>query len=344
MQQSETHPDAIVELATSTNVMFELVPGDLELGENITKKEAGWDTLLQTFSEILDKEKTVGDVICFNVNGDEITIIKSGNDHLVPRIQEFLEAGIRDMEDIYIGENTESFEWDMADEKLQSSNDALINAECPARLKILSLAVLALQTAVLAVVVSSSHKKDTVKARSADLILVRIFIASYLSFYLSESMSKSFTRMLGRLMQVFVYPFPIGSCAEAMNNVIAAPMALIFVFLFSLCQLLYGLARNPSAGGHWAWCLIIAETIIEYLMLLATSLITKQQNSVVESIFNFVGLLLILDLDELAVKFTSFTVKKHATVSTTVIRVGDNVKFSTSICFFIGLVIFILIY
>jgi hypothetical protein len=326
-------------ITSTTNVMVELAPDDLKLGDNITKKEVGWETLLQTFSEILDKENTVGDVICFSVSGNKLRIVKSGNDHLVPQIQKFLEAGTKDMEDICIGENTESFEWDIADEKLHSSNDALLFDSSPAHLKSLGLAVYALQIAVLGVVISSSYKKDTVEARSADLILVRIFISSYLSFHLADSMSKFYTRGLGRAMELFVYPFPVGSWGETMSNVIAAPPAFILLVVLTLFLTLYGLACNDKT--YLPTASTIAETIIECLMLLATSIITKQQSGILDSVFNFVGL--ILDLDELVVKFTSFTVKKRTTFSTTVIRTADKAKFAVSIYFFIGLVIYLMV-
>ncbi len=43
-------------------------------------------------------------------------------------------------------------------------------------------------------------------------------------------------------------------------------------------------------------------------MVMATAIITKQQSGILSSVFNFAGLLLILDLDELAASITSFTV------------------------------------
>ncbi len=58
---------------------------------------------------------------------------------------------------------------------------------------------------------------------------------------------------------------------------------------------------------------------------MATAIITKQQSDILGSIFNFVGLLLIMELDELAAKSMSFTVKT-AKFNTGLMRGVNNIR------------------
>ncbi len=115
-----------------------------------------------------------------------------------------------------------------------------------------------------------------------------------------------------------------------MTVFICAPLVVIWAFLTSFsCLRRQGL-------------LIIVEVTVESLMLLATAIITKQQSAILDSVFNFVGLLLILELDELAVKTTSFTIKV-VTFSTPVIRDNDKTRAAVSIWIFVGLLIYLLV-
>ena len=90
---------------------------------------------------------------------------------------------------------------------------------------------------------------------------------------------------------------------------------------------------------------LVAEITVIALMLIASAIITKQQSDIPSSVFNFVGLLLILDLDELAVKTTSFTSKTlyFKNRPQKIDKHVEKTKILTSICFFIGLVIYMLI-
>jgi hypothetical protein len=87
---------------------------------------------------------------------------------------------------------------------------------------------------------------------------------------------------------------------------------------------------------------IVAEVFVQFLMLVATAIMTKQQSDIQSSVFNFVELLLILGLDELAVKTTSFTIKS-ANFNTGQKRDLSEAKLLSSIYFFIGIGIYLLI-
>jgi hypothetical protein len=321
-------------------------PGDLELEMNITNpgvlelemKEVGeWDTLMSFKQfEMVDDEE-----IKFQFGDSLLIVRKSGNDHLVPQIQNLLKAEINkfDYDQITIGDNTESLEFDIVDEKLVSSNDVLACYNMPAHLVILAVAVFALQVAVLALVISSSYNSETVAARSSDLILVRIFISYYLSLHLADAMSTPFKGTICEMCSAFSCVANTGSWGERMINVIVAPFAMSFVLLVSLVVMIYYWKDTNRALFFFS---IVAESVVQFAMLVATGIITKQQKDIVSSIFNFVGLLLILELDELAVKTTSFTIKSAA-FNTGKMRDAELAKFVTSIWLFTGIVIYLLI-
>jgi hypothetical protein len=254
-----------------------------------------------------------------------------------------LEAGINKLDSsiIEIGDNTESLEYDIVDEELHSSNDVLAYCNMPAHLVILAVAVVALQVAVLALVISSSYSSETVKARSVDLILVRIFISYYLSLHLADAMSTPFINIICELCSAFSGVADTGSWGERMINVIVAPFTMSFVLLVSLVAMIYYWKDTNRASGFF---LIVAESVVQFAMLVATGTITKQQSDILGSVFNFVGLLLILELDELVAKTTSFTQPKTVQFSTTVTYGGDTAKFASLIWFFTGLAIYLLVY
>ncbi len=99
---------------------------------------------------------------------------------------------------------------------------------------------------------------------------------------------------------------PAGSWGERMIVVIVAPFAMFTVLLMSLALMMFYWKEDTS------YFLIIAESAVQFAMLVATGIKTKQQSDILGSVFNFEGLLLILELDELAVKTTSFTIKSAA--------------------------------
>ena len=122
-----------------------------------------------------------------------------------------------------------------------------------------------------------------------------------------------------------------------MSKVIVAPFVLICVLFTALVMMVVKFKNTSSI-------MVIAESIVQFAMLVATGTITKQQSDILGSVFNFVGLLLILELDELVAKTTSFTQPKTVQFSTTVTYGGDTAKFASLIWFFTGLAIYLLVY
>jgi hypothetical protein len=171
-----------------------------------------------------------------------------------------------------------------------------------------------------------------VKARSVDLILVRVFISYFLSLHLADGMSVSISDTIYEIVQFF----DLDSLFGTLVYVLFAPFVMTLAFL----TLLFAIFCIPTIRrGSLA---TVGEMVVIALMLWATAVISKQQSDILSTIFNFVGLLLVLDLDELAVKTTSFTLKT-ANFNTGLVRNQEQVKYATSICFFLGLVIYMLI-
>jgi hypothetical protein len=311
-----THPG---DLELEMNITH---PGDLELEMNTTEEAkeevGGWDTLKWADGKTPRKQFVLdeGDSIIFRFLAYAICIRKSGNDHLIPQIQELLDEGINKMDPgaIYIDTNTESLEFDIVvTEKLLSSNDVLTYDNVPACLVYLSITVFTLQLAVLVVVIKSSYHLDTVKADSADLVLVRIFIACYLSFYLvTDSMIKSYSttnfHWAVKALEEKIKKMQVKATQKEQHG----EKELKATVVATLEKETEREKQEESLFTKVTLKILLntyAEVTFSILMLMATAIITKQQSDILSSVFNFAGLLLILDLDELAAKITPFTVK-----------------------------------
>jgi hypothetical protein len=299
--------------------------------KNEPKGNLDWSSLRLYQDQI---EADDDDVVSFRFEYYVINFRKRGNAHLIPQILRFLGEGVNklDYDIINIGENADGLDYDLEQEKLDSSNDVLSYYNMPVHLIIVSVIVFFFQIAVLAMVIWTNYNADNVvKARSPDLILVRIFISYYLSLQLADSMSMMLLNTIHEIIEdsdMFE-----NSWLALLSWILMVPFWTAVCYIYSAFTMIWFKKYK---------LLLVAEVTLEIIMLLATAIITKQQDNILDSVFNFVGLLLILDLDELVVKTTSFTVK-NANFKTGMKRDANSVKLVVSICFFIGIALFLLV-
>jgi hypothetical protein len=176
----------------------------------------------------------------------------------------------------------------------KSTNDLLGCNNIPKLYTAAAILVLLLQIFLLALVIESNLQNDTVHATTVPLVVVRLFIAMYLSMTLANSLSDT----------MFVI---CSQCVwEAKEKLGDGHLVFIPTMIYFLWRLIVSSLGSLRGSGYWGTkgvVLVVAESLLIGIMIVSTTLITKQQNSILDSVFNFVGLLLILDFDELVAKF-----------------------------------------
>jgi hypothetical protein len=150
---------------------------------------------------------------------------------------------------------------------------------------VMSIAVSALQILLFVAIINKSTNFNTPDL-SFELVLVRVFITIYLSAYLVQSISEAFWS-----------PF----CGEVEFTDYTT---FLFLFLFVLflpiaaCSFIVLAVRIGNWVEARVWVAILLEYSVQVSSLCATLLITKQQTDIINSVYNFAGLLLILELDD----------------------------------------------
>jgi hypothetical protein len=203
----------------------------------------------------------------------------------------------------------------------------------------LSIAVSALQLLLFCAIAAKSTQFDK-PGLSIELVAVRIFIAIYLPAYLVHSVSDAF-------WSVFDAEDEFRSCSGVSALVV---VLLISPFAFMLSIIV------SAKDGNWAETRSSMAALLEFgtLMssLVATLLITKQQTDIITSVFNFAGLLLILELDDMLARLLKWKVvpfnptswsKKNAEELAKAKEHNDSVKQFTVFCvLFIPSVVYLL--
>jgi hypothetical protein len=127
-------------------------------------------------------------------------------------------------------------------------------------------------------------------------VVVRIFIAIYLPAYLVHSISDAF--------------WSVFDGEDEFSDI----QTFLFLFMFILFLPLMtcvGFAMTVSRG-EWDEMRSTMATLLEYSVLVtslaATLLITKQQTDIISSVFNFAGLLLVLELDDMVARLLKWKI------------------------------------
>jgi hypothetical protein len=198
------------------------------------------------------------------------------------------------LDKIVILPGTQKIEYKLVHEHYQSTNDLLIYPNIPIAVKVTSFFVIVTQIVVFGLVLHSTRQAKVVKARSVDLIVIRLFISLYLALHLANSVSSALFRLFPRTETLALRDY-------ALNTIIWPVIAVV------ICSFVHFVGAKSSQGWTFEKKLLLAsEMILMMVSIIATAIITKQQGNIVSSIFNFMGLLLILELDDLMARVLPF--------------------------------------
>ena len=158
---------------------------------------------------------------------------------------------------------------------------------------LLALGVYMIQVTVLILVINQQYNIPKVSiSNSFSLILIRILISIYVSITMAKSMNQSTLEIITRtdssmlLQMVMIHLLPI----------------IVFVFVII----------SPYRAG---FILIFMDYCLVFIAVGATLLITKLQNDILSTVFNFSGLLIILDFDEIVAYLFQFSRKQSKLVT-----------------------------
>jgi hypothetical protein len=158
---------------------------------------------------------------------------------------------------------------------------------------VLSVAVSGLQIVLFVAIL---EKSTDFSAPDLSFEIVRIFIAIYLSAYLVQSVSDAFWSVFDR--------------EGEFDGIHAFSFLFMFILFLPVVMCIYILMAMWS--GQWDQARLSVATLLEYIVLVsslaATLLITKQQTDIVSSVFNFAGLLLILEFDDMIARLLKWEI------------------------------------
>jgi hypothetical protein len=253
------------------------------------------------------------------------TIRKAGNTHLIPQIRTMLvrwnEINMFNCDDIVVRENSQEIQFERKNAAYASVYDFVCCHNVPTLYLLTTLAVMAVQLTLVIVVILAKQHIPCVYATSYELLFVRIFITIHLSITLANSISYSTSVVLGECGRRARAGRGTGThncLLEALSMMVIIPLRIL---LWPLCSVIENCMKcDPKQPAnnclYWhpyqcdwkQWCLLWYEFWLSIAMLVATGLIVKQQTDVVDSLFNFLGLTLVLDFDEYVAKLLPFKI------------------------------------
>jgi hypothetical protein len=135
------------------------------------------------------------DVMCFRFANCNFSVSDQVDPQVLSRLGELIQSCNRvNLDEISVSPSSLShLEYEIEIGEFQSTNDLLLYANIPVEFKCICFAIFAFQILMfMAAIVATAYDADhVIKARTVDLILVRIFIALYLSLHLTNSFSSS---------------------------------------------------------------------------------------------------------------------------------------------------------
>lgn len=181
---------------------------------------------------------------------------------------------------------------------VSSTTDLISLTSANRGLKLLGILILCVQIALMVLAISSTFVATRVQLTST-LIFVRLFISVYLGFKMSSSLSDSTKDVMDRIMSRWnADELRIAKCLLFFVLLLVGLPCCIPGMLFSFFFHYNWFVQNVPRKSY-VLVVLWLEFSLMVVSVFATIVITRQQAGFIESIFNFVGLLLILELDDL---------------------------------------------
>jgi hypothetical protein len=188
----------------------------------------------------------------------------------------------------------------------ESTNDFIMLAKGDTWLNIASLAVFGIQIIVYSIIISETTDYRRISPNSFTMVVIRLFIIFYLSMIIPDNMSKSFSSTLSGVAEKIIGQEAIEE--NHYTNYLWYPMVLIVGIGAAIFKLSYDLFRIAKNEKNWRTMekYSIVFTIDFVLLLVgccATAIVVKIQEDAMSSIFNFLGIVFVLELDEYVCKY-----------------------------------------
>jgi hypothetical protein len=214
--------------------------------------------------------------------------------------------------------DTENALVDLKDEKAERVTESLeettssTNEYGPAEtyLQYISTAILVIQFLSIVFCLDQALQNVGHFARDAGLVVIRIFIAVYISVEIPNTVSnKVYFKFLSlnlyhvnKMNEEISFQLIISTGIKALFFIIA----IYPIQLFNILKSIYRLTSWYSVLNEIN---ILLELIVHFLAVCTTAVVTKSFMDPLNSILNFIGVLLILDLDERVGKFIGIPLK-----------------------------------
>jgi hypothetical protein len=182
-----------------------------------------------------------------------------------------------------------------------STNDIIAFAHISFHTRILSIGVIVLQILLYCIIISANSTIDGVVPKTFEMIIVRLFISFYLAVVITDNMSDTFVNWLSG-------NFVDGNLGTNICMFLWLPFYVAFL-VFYISSLSFFLLLTGNFNGVSADAILLFwEILILFVGTFATAIVTKIQGDIMSTIFNFLGILFILQLDELLCKYVIDTV------------------------------------
>jgi hypothetical protein len=178
---------------------------------------------------------------------------------------------------------------------LDSSNDLLSHDAIPITWKLFAICVAFTQILSFGIIISQNYASQGFYSRKWEMVLIRILISCYLGMEAAGALSEASMTLLSRANRSWFFRGPTRHIARVFILLIFIPAAMIS---------LVNLKRKRLEQVQ-----VILDIFIVVLSVYACLLVTVQQTSALDSVFNFAGLLVIAQFDELIASTMSWKLK-----------------------------------
>jgi hypothetical protein len=178
---------------------------------------------------------------------------------------------------------------------ITSTNDLMSMNDTNRKFKIIGFLIMLLQVALHISLIINSFKINHInQSLNFELILVRLFVSIYISAVSISSFSCTSSEA--------IFNIQIGELPETTMFIIAT-FVVPFMFITNLLLFplnIYEFSKNLVNNENLDEEMFVTnmEKILFITSILSTILVTKQQNDVISTIFNFSGVLIIMSFDE----------------------------------------------
>lgn len=223
-------------------------------------------------------------------------LLSSKTDKILPTLYKFLAKSSYSVKPITcISEINEGEAIRIAVEKtyFNSSNDFIFDEDCNSERIALSFFVQILQIFCLILISFELLGEDVVPTNSLTLFCMRLLISIVVACTLMSGLSEGYDSLIGEISNKLSYGLYDNYWFSLILRTLLMILIPFYSFLGSVISVFY-----CNSEALLKTSAILLESVVFWVLLITTSIVTKQQSGAINSIYNFVGLILVSELDE----------------------------------------------